>query len=68
MRHGQSRWNEAQKNRRLEKMVAFDHPLTRQGAEEAEALNKRWNAARMAANGVRCTLRATPGTGGLRCA
>ena len=51
VRHGQSRWNDAQKNRRLEKMVAFDHPLTRQGADESLHLQRQWEAARMAANG-----------------
>jgi broad specificity phosphatase PhoE len=42
LRHGQSRWNEAQRSRRLDAMVAFDHPLTRAGAEQAIALRERW--------------------------
>jgi hypothetical protein len=45
VRHGQSRWNEAQKNRRLDVMAAFDHPLTRAGAHQAAALRDRWTAA-----------------------
>ena len=44
LRHGQSRWNEAQRNRRLDALVAFDHPLTRLGAEQAIALRERWRA------------------------
>lgn len=42
LRHGQSRWNEAQRSRRLDALVAFDHPLTRLGAEQAIALRERW--------------------------
>jgi hypothetical protein len=49
VRHGQSRWNEAQRNRRIDAMVAFDHPLTRAGAHQAAALRDRWAAASAAA-------------------
>ena len=42
VRHGQSRWNEAQRNRRLDALVAFDHPLTRLGAEQALRLREQW--------------------------
>ena len=45
VRHGQSRWNDAQKSRRIDAMMAFDHPLTRAGADQALALRERWRAA-----------------------
>jgi hypothetical protein len=51
VRHGQSRWNEAQRARRLDAMVAFDHPLTRAGAHQAAALRDRWHAAAAAVPG-----------------
>lgn len=42
VRHGLSKWNEAQKTRRLDALCAFDHPLTRAGAEQALRLRERW--------------------------
>ena len=44
IRHGESRWNEAQKARRLGDMLALDHPLTRLGAQQSMSLREQWAA------------------------
>ena len=68
VRHGQSRWNDAQKSRRFDAMMAFDHPLTRAGADQALALRERWRAAAVATQERRATraarLAARPPSGG----
>ena len=67
VRHGQSRWNDAQKSRRFDAMMAFDHPLTRAGADQALALREKWRAAAAATQERRGAQAArggaTPGAG-----
>lgn len=47
MRHGQSKWNEAQHNRDYAKLMAFDHPLTLEGSQQATELREKWETARL---------------------
>mmetsp|Transcript_15161 Transcript_15161/g.49734 ORF Transcript_15161/g.49734 Transcript_15161/m.49734 type:complete len:503 (-) Transcript_15161:390-1898(-) len=47
LRHGQSQWNEARKDRRLDKLAGFDHPLTAEGVEQSICCRRRWEAARL---------------------
>jgi len=42
IRHAQSRWNEAQATRKYAGMLAYDHPLTPEGARQALALHSSW--------------------------
>ncbi len=43
IRHGQSKWNEAQSKINIGGMLLdSDHALTELGVEQAEALNHRW--------------------------
>eukprot|EP00658_Telonema_sp_P-2_P006315 TRINITY_DN1240_c0_g1_i4.p1 TRINITY_DN1240_c0_g1~~TRINITY_DN1240_c0_g1_i4.p1 ORF type:complete len:468 (+),score=98.23 TRINITY_DN1240_c0_g1_i4:172-1575(+) len=51
IRHGESVWNEAQKNGALTDMLAYDHPLNQTGIAQAKALNRSWKEARRAAGG-----------------
>lgn len=45
VRHGESKWNEAQRDRDVGTMMAFDHGLTAAGVQQALTLNKQWKAA-----------------------
>ena len=47
VRHGQSKWNEAQHNRDYAKLMAFDHPLTLEGSQQATELREKWETARL---------------------
>ena len=40
IRHGESAWNEAQRNRDLKNMMAYDHPLTEAGVLQCEKVAK----------------------------
>ena len=42
IRHGQSKWNEAQSKINIPGMLDRDHPLTELGIQQAMDLNKRW--------------------------
>lgn len=44
IRHGQSKWNEAQAGKNFGKMLAFDHGLTQEGVEQAITLNHMWRS------------------------
>lgn len=42
LRHGESKWNEAQTNRNLIGLVDFDHTLTHVGIDQAHRFNMCW--------------------------
>ena len=42
IRHGESKWNEAVKEKNVAAMAHHDHPLNEEGIRQAEALNKSW--------------------------
>ena len=41
VRHGESKWNEAQRDINIANMMRFDHPLTLVGVQQAQALGSR---------------------------
>ena len=41
VRHGESAWNEAQREMQLAKMIRFDHPLNARGVQQAQQLAAR---------------------------
>ena len=41
VRHGESKWNEAQRDINIASMMRFDHPLTLAGVQQAQALGGR---------------------------
>lgn len=41
VRHGESKWNEAQRDINIANMMRFDHPLTLVGVQQAQALGGR---------------------------
>lgn len=41
VRHGESKWNEAQRDINIASMMRFDHPLTLVGVQQAQALGGR---------------------------
>jgi broad specificity phosphatase PhoE len=41
VRHGESKWNEAQRDINIASMIKFDHPLTLAGVQQAQALGGR---------------------------
>jgi len=43
VRHGESLWNEGQRTGDLGKMMHNDHPLTKEGMQQAMELNARWH-------------------------
>lgn len=45
IRHGESKWNEAQSKINIAGMLDRDHGLTEQGIEQAKQLNSRWKKA-----------------------
>lgn len=45
VRHGESMWNQAQREKNVRAMMGFDHPLTTTGARQAEGLRGRWREA-----------------------
>jgi broad specificity phosphatase PhoE len=45
LRHGESIWNVAQRERDLATMASFDHALTARGVMQALRLNRRWRRA-----------------------
>ena len=49
IRHGESRWNKAQRDLALHKMADFDHPLNATGVKQAQDFNRAWTIARDAA-------------------
>lgn len=42
IRHGESKWNEAQEHKNIAGMMHFDHGLNKQGIEQAQSLNSKW--------------------------
>ncbi len=42
IRHGESKWNEAQSKINITGMLDRDHALTEKGVEQAKELNDRW--------------------------
>lgn len=42
IRHGESKWNEAQSKINIAGMLDRDHPLTDLGISQAQSLNERW--------------------------
>jgi hypothetical protein len=46
IRHGESKWNEAQSKINITGMLDRDHPLTEDGINQACALNARWRLAK----------------------
>ena len=42
VRHGESAWNEAKREKNVLAMMSYDHPLTMRGTQQAEALRDRW--------------------------
>lgn len=42
IRHGESVWNEAQKDVNVGKMMNYDHPLNKEGIRQAQTLNAAW--------------------------
>jgi broad specificity phosphatase PhoE len=46
IRHGESKWNEAQAKINITGMLDRDHALTELGIAQAEELNKRWKKER----------------------
>ena len=42
IRHGESTWNKAQEQVNVPGLIAYDHPLTRRGIDQAIELNSRW--------------------------
>ena len=48
VRHGESKWNEAQRDINIASMMRFDHPLTLAGVQQAQALGgaARWRVRR----------------------
>lgn len=45
IRHGESKWNEAQEKIHIAGMLNKDHPLTEDGINQALTLNARWKLA-----------------------
>ncbi len=45
IRHGESKWNEAQEKIHIAGMLNRDHPLTEDGINQALSLNARWKLA-----------------------
>lgn len=45
VRHGESKWNEAQRDRNIANMMRFDHPLTLAGVQQAQMLGSRASVA-----------------------
>jgi len=45
IRHGESKWNKAMRQKNVVKLAAFDYPLTKRGIGESKDLNRRWHAA-----------------------
>jgi hypothetical protein len=41
VRHGESAWNEAQREYQLSKLIKFDHPLNAQGVQQAQTFAER---------------------------
>jgi hypothetical protein len=42
IRHGQSKWNEAQAKMNIKGLLDYDHALTEVGINQARDLNQRW--------------------------
>ena len=42
IRHGESKWNKAQKDKNIGAMLAYDHPLDAAGVTQARALRQLW--------------------------
>ncbi len=42
IRHGESTWNQAQEQKNVAGLIAYDHPLTHRGINQASELNSRW--------------------------
>jgi len=51
IRHGESVWNQAQKDKNVGDMLDFDHPLNKTGIEQAQKLRQSWQEAAEAARG-----------------
>lgn len=43
LRHGQSGWNKAQHEMDLKGLAGFDHPLSREGINQARTFNEAWS-------------------------
>jgi len=41
IRHGESKWNAAQEQKDVLKLLAYDHPLNKEGVEQAQRLQKK---------------------------
>lgn len=44
IRHGESKWNEAEHNHAIGDMLAYDHPLNKTGIEQALQFNSKWRS------------------------
>eukprot|EP01126_Amoeba_proteus_P006846 TRINITY_DN1240_c0_g1_i6.p1 TRINITY_DN1240_c0_g1~~TRINITY_DN1240_c0_g1_i6.p1 ORF type:complete len:340 (-),score=57.21 TRINITY_DN1240_c0_g1_i6:114-1133(-) len=44
IRHGESVWNEAQREGNIKKILSFDHPLNSTGIQQAQHLNAHWRS------------------------
>eukprot|EP01001_Neometanema_parovale_P005928 NODE_2324_length_1449_cov_88.777526_g2207_i0.p1 GENE.NODE_2324_length_1449_cov_88.777526_g2207_i0~~NODE_2324_length_1449_cov_88.777526_g2207_i0.p1 ORF type:complete len:426 (+),score=59.17 NODE_2324_length_1449_cov_88.777526_g2207_i0:123-1400(+) len=44
IRHGESKWNEAQKKKRWDKLAAYDHPLNQAGYDQAVRFREHWSS------------------------
>ncbi len=42
IRHGESTWNQAQEQKNVAGLIAYDHALTQRGIDQATVLNSRW--------------------------
>merc|ERR1712166_18544 len=51
IRHGESVWNQAQKDKNVGDMLDFDHPLNKTGIDQAQKLRQSWQEAAEAARG-----------------
>lgn len=47
IRHGESKWNEAQAKVNITGLLDCDHSLTEEGIDQAHQLNQRWKFAQL---------------------
>lgn len=61
IRHGESRWNEAQESGNVIGLLHYDHGLTKKGIDQANDLHNRWTNACHVSMSNTCTDTTVPG-------